>query len=196
MNSVIFGIKIEPDQFKALAPILLLILIPFWKTVVDPILMKFNIELKPLKSVAIGGICAGLSFLFAGVVQMKIEEYHPNEISILWQIPQFFFLMMGEVLLSIPGLQFAFTQAPDYMQSILTAFWFVNNAIGNLIVVLITVVITELNSTKINQIREFFFYAGLMFLAIGIFSYFSSKYKYNQNDEDENENCDNVIVKY
>lgn len=195
MNSVIFGIKIEPDQFKALAPILLLILIPFWKTCVDPILMKLNIELKPLKSVAIGGFCAGLSFIFAGGVQMKIEEFHPNQISILWQIPQFFFLMMGEVLLSIPGLQFAFTQAPDYMQSILTAFWFVNNAIGNLIVVLITIVITELNSTKINQIREFFFYAGLMFLAIGIFSYFSSKYKYNQN-EDEDENCDNVIVKY
>lgn len=194
MNSVIFGIQIEPDQFKAVAPILLLILIPFWKAVVDPILMKFNIELKPLKSVAIGGICAGISFLFAGGVQMKIEEYHPNEISILWQIPQFFFLMMGEVLLSIPGLQFAFTQAPDYMQSILTAFWFINNAIGNLIVVLITLVITELHTTKINQIREFFIYAGLMFLAIVIFSYFASKYKYNQNEEEEN--CDNVIVKY
>lgn len=196
MNSVIFGIKIEPDQFKALAPILLLALIPFWKSVVVPILMKFNIELKPLKSVTIGGICAGVSFLFAGVVQMKIEEFHPNQISILWQIPQFFFLMMGEVLLSIPGLQFAFTQAPDYMQSILTAFWFVNNAIGNLIVVLITVVITELNTTTINQICEFFIYAGLMFLAIGIFSYFSSKYKYNENVEDvEDENCD-VIVKF
>lgn len=61
-----------------------------------------------------------------------------TEISILWQIPQFFLLMMGEVLLSIPGLQFAFTEAPASMKSVLAATWFLNNATGNLIVVALT----------------------------------------------------------
>lgn len=46
--------------------------------------------------------------------------------------------MIGELLLAIPGIQFAFTQAPASMKSVITAVWFINNAFGNLIVVLIT----------------------------------------------------------
>lgn len=56
--------------------------------------------------------------------------------------------MIGEVLLSIPGIQFAFLQAPQSMKTVLTAFWFINNAFGNLIVVFIT----ELKPVK-NDVR-------------------------------------------
>lgn len=46
--------------------------------------------------------------------------------------------MIGELLLAIPGIQFAFKEAPSSMKSVITAVWFINNAFGNLIVVLIT----------------------------------------------------------
>lgn len=46
--------------------------------------------------------------------------------------------MVGELLLAIPGIQFAFKEAPNSMKSVITAVWFINNAFGNLIVVLIT----------------------------------------------------------
>lgn len=98
--------------------------------------------------------------------------------SVLWQVPQFFLIMMGELLLAIPGLQFSFTQAPQTMKSVLTAVWFINNAIGNLIVV----VITELPPCD-KQSSEFFFYAVLMLLAILYFTYLASKYKYSSRSE-------------
>lgn len=46
--------------------------------------------------------------------------------------------MIGELLLAIPGIQFAFKEAPNSMKSVVTAAWFINNAFGNVIVVLIT----------------------------------------------------------
>jgi len=79
--------------------------------------------------------------------------------------------MLGELLLSIPGLQFAFTQAPSSMKSVVTASWFLNNAFGNLIVVLIT----ELNVLS-SQKAEYFFYAVLMLVCIIIFALLAFDY--------------------
>lgn len=172
MNTTIFGIKIEPDQAKALGPFLILLLIPIWKYVVTPIFNKINYKLEPLQSVAGGAMSAALSFVCAGYLQHQIERRNNQKISIAWQFPQFFLLMMGEILLSIPGLQFSYTQAPATMKSVLTAAWFVNCAIGNLLVVLIT----ELNLFQ-RQSNEYFFYATLMFVCTMIFSYFASFYE-------------------
>lgn len=72
------------------------------------------------------------------LISLCLQRNPPNSISVLWQLPQFTLLMVGEVLLAIPGIQFAFTQAPSSMKSVLTAAWFINNAFGNIIVVFIT----------------------------------------------------------
>lgn len=151
---------------------MLLILIPLWYNLIVPVLLVYNIEVAPLKSVTFGGISAGLSFLCAGCLQLRIEDNQllqstnsgAAQLSILWQLPQFFFIMMGEVLLSIPGLQFAFEQAPPAMKSVLTAAWFCNNAFGNLIIV----AVTEWQPFKL-QSNEYFFYATLMFVAMLVY---------------------------
>lgn len=92
-------------------------------------------------------------------------------VNIAWQMPQFLLLMMGELLLSIPGLQFAFTQAPTTMKSVVTAAWFLNNAFGNLIVVLVT----ELGLLS-SQVAEYFFYAVVMLVCIIIFALLAFDY--------------------
>lgn len=181
MNTTILGIKIEPDQAKALGPILILTLIPIWKNVVIPIFNKINYRLEPLQSVAGGAISAALSFVCAGYLQYQIERRNNEKISIAWQFPQFFLLMLGEILLSIPGLQFSYTQAPATMKSVLTAAWFVNCAIGNLMVV----GITELNLFQ-RQSNEFFFYATFMLVCTMIFSYFASFYVHENSDVEVN----------
>lgn len=147
-------------------------------------------RLSSLECVTLGGISAAFSFVCAGYLQTYIEvsrkclilepfsnffslQDHPETPpSVLWQIPQFFFLMLGEVWISIPGLQFSYTQAPPSMKSVLTAAWFINNAIGNLIVV----IITELKPIQSESIL-FFLYAALMFLGIIIFTSLATKYE-------------------
>jgi len=92
-------------------------------------------------------------------------------VNIAWQLPQFLLLMMGELLLSIPGLQFAFTQAPTSMKSVVTAAWFLNNAFGNLIVVLVT----ELGMLS-SQMAEYFFYAVVMLVCIILYALLAFDY--------------------
>lgn len=181
-----------------MSALMLLILIPLWHSLIIPILLTYNIEIAPLKSVIYGGICTGLSFVCAGWLQLQIEDNelllqsttseHIN-LSILWQIPQFFLIMMGEVLLSIPGLQFSFTQSPPSMKSVMTAAWYCNSAFGNLIIV----AVTEWQPFK-QQSNEYFFYATLMFVAMIAFRWIARNYKYtNYNDfiDDKSFSLDN-----
>uniref|UniRef100_A0A6M2DX68 Putative h+/oligopeptide symporter n=1 Tax=Xenopsylla cheopis TaxID=163159 RepID=A0A6M2DX68_XENCH len=170
-------IKVEPDQVKSLGPILLLLLILFMSQL-SIIFDKLGILQTSLDQVRCGGIMAVLSFLSAGILQKFIENNSSTrKYSVLWQFPQFLLLMLGEVLLSIPGLQFAFTQAPKSMKSVLTAFWFVNNALGNLIVV----IITEIDMIKL-QSDEFFLYAGLLAIGIILFAMMASRYRLRQEE--------------
>lgn len=129
------GIKLQPDQAKAIGPVFLFILIPFTQYIVKPILLKVcNFDMKPLQSVALGALFSALSFICAALlqkyiyvskslkdIQVKIIYFlsssfffkqlqPPKSVNVSWQIPQFLLLMLGELLLSIPGLQFAFTQ--------------------------------------------------------------------------------------
>lgn len=43
----------------------------------------------------------------------------PNTINILWQLPQFFIITVGEVLFSVTGLEFSYSQASPNMKSVL-----------------------------------------------------------------------------
>ncbi|XP_039763196.1 peptide transporter family 1 isoform X2 [Pararge aegeria] len=97
----------------------------------------------------------------------------PNSVHILWLIPQYVILTMGEVMFSVTGLEFSFTQAPASMKSVLTSVWLLTVAFGNLIVVFIV----EGNFLD-AQWKEFFLFAGLMLLDMFIFMLMAFRYKY------------------
>lgn len=97
----------------------------------------------------------------------------PNSVHILWLIPQYVVMTMGEVMFSVTGLEFSFTQAPATMKSVLQSVWLLTVAFGNLIVVLIV----EGNFLD-AQWKEFFLFAGLMMLDMLIFTTMAFRYKY------------------
>ena len=41
---------------------------------------------------------------------MVVEVTPPNSVHILWLVPQFFIMTVAEVMFSVTGLQFSFTQ--------------------------------------------------------------------------------------
>jgi solute carrier family 15 oligopeptide transporter 1 len=47
-------------------------------------------------------------YLFQDVSLLTVTQ--PNSIHMLWLIPQYFVMTMGEVMFSITGLEFSFTQ--------------------------------------------------------------------------------------
>uniref|UniRef100_A0A0K0D336 Neur_chan_memb domain-containing protein n=1 Tax=Angiostrongylus cantonensis TaxID=6313 RepID=A0A0K0D336_ANGCA len=88
----------------------------------------------------------------------------PNTVSILWVVPQFIVITLGEVLLSVTGLEFAYSQSAPSMKSFLQAMWLLTVFMGNIIDMAIsgTHIIPE-------PAMEFFFYALLMILTMAIF---------------------------
>ncbi|VDO97352.1 unnamed protein product [Soboliphyme baturini] len=96
-----------------------------------------------------------------------------NVVSILWQVPQLVLITLGELLFSISGLDFAYSQADDSMKSILTALWLLTVFLGNICTMLIS-------GTNIfpNPSIEFFTYVGLMLIVLVIFAALARRYQY------------------
>lgn len=102
----------------------------------------YDIELdgKVVKSIDFkqGGVYTIVIHVKGEHVEVRpLEVTEPNSIHILWLIPQYIIITMGEVMFSVTGLEFAFTQAPPTMKSLLQAGWLLTVAFGNLIVVII-----------------------------------------------------------
>lgn len=107
------------------------------------------------------------------LVVKKYNDVSPKTISMLWQIPQYITITAGEVLFSITGLEFAYSQAPVSMKSCIMAGWLMTVSVGNAIVV----VFAEARLTD-NMANEFFFFAGLLLLVMVVFIIMSHFYKY------------------
>lgn len=109
-----------------------------------------------------------------------ITVTQPNSLHMAYMLPQYIIITMAEVMFSITGLQFAFTQAPESMKSILQAGWLLSVAFGNLIVVII-----KGSRPFQRQVYEIFLYAGLMAVVIAIFAVMTMFYKYVEMPEEE-----------
>ena len=45
---------------------------------------------------------------------MPVEVTPPNSVNIMWLLPQYFVVTFGEVMFSITGLQFSYSQVSSY----------------------------------------------------------------------------------
>ncbi|CAG9803155.1 unnamed protein product [Chironomus riparius] len=136
--------------------------------------------------VSLGGVyTVVLSNSSSGNAELKLHEITiPNTVHMLWLIPQYFIMTAGEVMFSVTGLEFAYSQAPVNMKSLLQASWLLTVALGNVIVVIIA-------KAKFfdSQAYEFFLFAVMMFVDMAIFALLAMRYKYvNSSKSDEAEN--------
>jgi hypothetical protein len=100
-----------------------------------------------------------------------------NVISILWQVPQIVVITAAEILFSITGYEFAYSQAAPSMKALVQALWLLTTAVGDSIIVLIAYIDpfgTDANPA--NMAWEFLGYAVAMFVVIVIFALMSIFY--------------------
>lgn len=95
----------------------------------------------------------------------------PNTFHMLWLLPQYIVMTMGEIMFSITIMDFSYTQAPKSMKSVMQSAWLMTVMVGNLI----DIIIVELKFFD-KQWKEFFLFAGLMFVDMVIFSYLAYRY--------------------
>lgn len=108
------------------------------------------------------------------------EDIAPNTVHMAWQIPQYFLLTCGEIMFSVTGLEFSYSQAPSNMKSVLQAGWLLTVAVGNIIVIIVA------GASQIDkQWAEYVLFAALLFVVCIIFAIMASFYTYVDPNEIE-----------
>ncbi|XP_051799316.1 solute carrier family 15 member 1b [Acanthochromis polyacanthus] len=102
-----------------------------------------------------------------------VMDMSPNSIHMAWQIPQYFLMTLGEVVFSVTGLQFSYSQAPSNMKSVLQAGWLLTVAVGNIIVLIVAEA-----ATIQDQWAEYLLFASLLVFVCIVFSFMAYFYQY------------------
>eukprot|EP01113_Clastostelium_recurvatum_P023468 TRINITY_DN2801_c0_g1_i4.p1 TRINITY_DN2801_c0_g1~~TRINITY_DN2801_c0_g1_i4.p1 ORF type:complete len:543 (+),score=109.88 TRINITY_DN2801_c0_g1_i4:222-1631(+) len=180
MDRHIWGYELESDQIPAISPLLVLLFVPLFDRGIYKLLAKCGCPPRPLQRMAIGMVFTAVSFGCAAVVQFYLDQ---GPLSIVWQLPQWVILCCGEIMVSVTGLEMAYTQSPKSMKSLIMAMWLLTVAIGNFLVVLVV----EL--AKLPQWQEFVFFSGLMMVGFFLFLLIAWRYEYRleENDKDDDD---------
>ncbi|MBI1861435.1 MAG: POT family MFS transporter [Deltaproteobacteria bacterium] len=169
MDLHFMGYDFEASQIAALNPIMVMILIPLFSFVLFPLVERCGIKVTPLRRMGTGMVFTGLAFVCAAYIQMLLES--GQQVSVGWQFPQYLIVTSAEVLVSITGLEFAYTQAPKSMKSTIMGLFFLTITIGNFL----TAIISFINT--FTGAHEFLFYAVLMFVVSLFFVRAAWKYQ-------------------
>uniref|UniRef100_A0A8K9XXP0 Solute carrier family 15 member 2 n=1 Tax=Oncorhynchus mykiss TaxID=8022 RepID=A0A8K9XXP0_ONCMY len=128
------------------------------------------------RSEAVNVTMAGVDFYIPadyGISPNKSVERKDVKCPFLaWQIPQYALMTAGEVMFSIPGIEFSYSQAPANMKSLLQAGWLLTVAFGNVIVLIVA------EGAGLDQWMEFLLFAGLLVAVCIIFSIMAYFYTY------------------
>lgn len=128
MDREIFGYEVLPSQVQAANPFFILILIPLFTYVIYPMVNKVW-PLNPLRKIGIGLFITVIAFAFSALIQEWIDAgQRPN---IGWQILAYALLTSAEIMVSIVCLEFAYTQAPQSMKSMIMSIFLLTVALGN-----------------------------------------------------------------
>ena len=168
----IFGwhFTLLPEQMGTINAVLVLILIFFCS---HGVYVLF--PMKPLTKMAIGMFLIVLSFAVAAFLQFVMVSrgtFIPNPeapttlictagcTNVLWQFPQYSVLTLAEVFLSVTGLEFSYSQAPNSLKSLCSAIWCLFVAFGDLTIIIVTLINPVGWFTQNNQMAfNFILYA-------------------------------------
>lgn len=155
-----------PAQTSAMNPILVVIMIPALILGVFPWLERRGVKITPLRRMTVGMIFAALSYVAVAVLQGKVDAAAAagQPLHIAWQLVPYVILTLGEVLVSATGLEFAYSQAPARVKSVIMAFWNLTVSLGNFLVAYLA------GLGKMPLERFFWLFAGLSAAAAVLFA--------------------------
>jgi POT family proton-dependent oligopeptide transporter len=131
MDRRFLGFEWLPSQIQSLNSVFVLTFIPIFAYVVYPLGDRMW-KLTPLRKIGLGLFIMAGAFALVALIQQWIDGgERPN---IAWQILAFALLTVAEVMVSIVALEYAYTQAPKTMKSLLMCFYLGAVAIGNFFV--------------------------------------------------------------
>jgi POT family proton-dependent oligopeptide transporter len=169
-------LQLSPAQLLALNPFLVMVIIPLLNVAVYAPLRTRGREVSPLQKMTVGMFLAAIAFAAAAVVQRIVEMAGPGQVHSLWQLVQYVFMTTSEVLVSITGLEFAYTQAPRAMKSTIMSFWLLCITLGNLLVAFLSPLQEKLPLSSFFWVFAFLMGAAAVLFAVLAYFYQGKTY--------------------
>lgn len=123
----LFGVPVDPDQIQAFNPLFIMIFLPL-----ITLLWRF-VNVRATDKMLIGFILTALTMGLHALAGYLAESTGSKQ-SLWWQVIAYLVLTWGEILISVTGLELAFTAAPQSMKGFITACWLLTVGIANLLI--------------------------------------------------------------
>jgi len=160
------GINWLPAQMQAANSVLVVVMIPAFAYGVYPALNRlWNMTL--LRKMGIGLFITAASFLVPIWIETQIQQ--GGRPSIGWQFAAYIFLTAAEIMVSVTALEFAYTQAPNKMKSLIQAINLLSISLGNVFSAVVNHVIKNPDGTSKLPGASYYWFFALAMLATAIF---------------------------
>lgn len=155
------------SQIQAINPLLILVLIPFFTYVGYPAINKF-FPLTLLRKFSLGLFLTAAAFTISSLAQERIDAGETP--SIVWQLVAYLVITAGEVMVSVTGLEFSYTQAPREVKSFVMSMWLLTVSFGNVFTMFVNRFIQKPGGgVTLEGAAYYWFFTKLMFGAAGLF---------------------------
>ncbi len=177
MDRRFLGIDWLESQIQAINPLLVLLFIPLFGSLIYPAVGRV-LELKPLRKIFMGFALTVAAFAISAWAQQLIDAESARLAaaglgpeaarwpSVLWQLAAYVVITAAEVLVSITCLEFSYTQAPPQMKSFVMSLYLLSVSLGNLFTAFVNIVTRDTagNST-LTGASYYWFFTGCMAVA-------------------------------
>ncbi|CAM9505228.1 unnamed protein product [Bubo scandiacus] len=193
-----------PDVWLLLANVV--VLVPLKAHVIDPFLARRRLLTSALKQMTLGMFFGLASILAAGTLERERLQgarhnqtvpqlmgkglYPAAALPIWWQIPQYLLIGLSDLFTSIPGLEFAYTEAPESMKGAIMGLFFFISRVGSLLGSGLLTLLSlpthgwmrcpegygSINSCRVDN--YFFLLAGIQSITCLIFTWISRRYRH------------------
>lgn len=173
------GYELLPAQVSAVFnPLFILILVPVFSKFIYPILGHVT-RLTDLKKMGLGLWLMVFAFVIASIIQEFLDI--GRNLHIGWQILACLILTASEVLVSITCLEFAYTQAPRTMKSLVMALFLLTVSLGNYLTSGVKFLLSdETGNSLLKGASEFWFWTILMAAGATVYLFVSKLYKVDE----------------
>lgn len=182
-----FHFTMLAGQVQTFNPLFLLLFIPVFNYWIYPRMDAMGLKTTPLRRLGAGLVLTALSFVIIALIQTNID--HGGTPSIWWQVFAYVILSAAEVLVSITGLQYAYTHSPISMKSTMTAIWLLVVAVGNIITAVVNDNIADHGFLEkylhgSNNANYYWFFVGFIMVFVVVFMFVSPHLKEHNYIED------------
>jgi len=154
--------NLEKEQIGVLNTICVVCLVPSLNAWIYPAFRSCGFKVDYYQRIFVGLLITIIASLCTTFVEAAVENSPKGTISIFAQVPQYFFISLGESLISVTALEFCYVQSPPQMKSLMTSLALLTTAIGNLTTVFVFSITKQI--VGIKMVHTFILFTLLIIL--------------------------------